>query len=619
FCSAFNNLEGGGEFCQSTRQRSSVAKWIRQISTEFTQAKIVVTCRSAARDSISDFRDFLPVHIPALSFEQISDFIRNWYSAVICPQDNGTSRGEDIAHASNLADNLIESLNKPDASSAKMRMLATNIFMLHTICIVHHSRVLDGNCGLPHGREELYDECVTIMLNHERRHGSAREDRKDLERIALWLHSQDLFEVAKSDISTALGISDTFLEIHCNESGLLIRSESGKYAFKHPGFQEYLTACEVRKKCPSEAIEFLAKHYDDDRWQEVILLFLAHDKQLESFLMGVIRWHPKGYTKSLLLDAIFEEAAGVDTSFQFLLDFVQQSTAEHDNDQWEWGWKMLCFLERLAERDHQREKVTNLATRLERHEMAKFREWANTKLNRRTIRTTKGDIELVEIEAGEFKMGTNDNIQHPSEYPQINKIMPSFYLGKFLVTNKEYRQFLEANPEVRPPDSLSDPDFGSDSKPVVGVSWHEACQFAEWAGGRLPSEAEWEYAARAGSTTDYWWGNQMDIGRANGRETGCEWSKQQTSPVGSFPPNYYGLYDTCGNAREWVQDKWHHNYRGNPPTDGSPWENDADTDQRVIRGGGWSWDNIYLRSAHRDPASSEYKDNSLGFRIAKDM
>jgi len=137
-------------------------------------------------------------------------------------------------------------------------------------------------------------------------------------------------------------------------------------------------------------------------------------------------------------------------------------------------------------------------------------------------------------------------------------------------------------------------------------------------GGRLPSEAEWEYAARAGTSTQYWWGDDIGSNRANGLETGSPWSGEQTSPVGSFEPNPFGVYDTAGNVWEWVQDLWHGNYNG-APADGSAWEVGGDGGRRVIRGGSWFIEPETLRSASRFGGSPGYRLYLLGFRLAQDV
>jgi formylglycine-generating enzyme required for sulfatase activity len=132
---------------------------------------------------------------------------------------------------------------------------------------------------------------------------------------------------------------------------------------------------------------------------------------------------------------------------------------------------------------------------------------------------------------------------------------------------------------------------------------------------RLLTEAEWEYAARAGTTTAYYWGD--DIGKKNANCQGCgsEWDGRQTSPVGSFKPNEFGLFDMAGNVFQWVQDCYHDNYDGAPP-DGSEWIGGNCSD-RVVRGGSWYLSPQFLRSAFRLRNTSDYRFVNLGFRVGR--
>jgi len=119
-------------------------------------------------------------------------------------------------------------------------------------------------------------------------------------------------------------------------------------------------------------------------------------------------------------------------------------------------------------------------------------------------------------------------------------------------------------------------------------------------------KAKWEYAARAGTETDYWWGNEIGENRANCDGSGSQWSNKQTSPVGSFAPNPFGLYDTVGNVWEWCADPWHENYEG-APTDGSV---------RVLRGGSWNYVPDVCRSANRNRVVPVGRGNDVGFRVS---
>jgi formylglycine-generating enzyme required for sulfatase activity len=167
------------------------------------------------------------------------------------------------------------------------------------------------------------------------------------------------------------------------------------------------------------------------------------------------------------------------------------------------------------------------------------------------------------------------------------------------------------------------------------VSWEDATRYAHWLSlvtgkaYRLPSEAEWEYAARGGSTGRYWWcpadQPSCDIPPDRANCDGCTSTKglagigRQTLPVGSFPANGFGLCDTAGNVWEWVQDCWHESYTGDPPADGSVWgkEGGGDCGRRVLRGGSWFYTPEYLRSANRNRNDADNRNNNIGFRLAQ--
>jgi formylglycine-generating enzyme required for sulfatase activity len=164
--------------------------------------------------------------------------------------------------------------------------------------------------------------------------------------------------------------------------------------------------------------------------------------------------------------------------------------------------------------------------------------------------------------------------------------------------------------------------WAKDTKPAVTVSWDDAQQYALWLSWmtgrsyRLLTEAEWEYVARAGTTTTYYWGDEVGKGHANCMGCGSEENKQ-TSAVGSFPANPFGLYDMAGNVWQWVQDCYSRNY-DQAPTDGSA-STGQDCIYRVARGGSWNLGPEYVRSAVRFRFPSNYQAVNRGFRVARTL
>jgi formylglycine-generating enzyme required for sulfatase activity len=233
----------------------------------------------------------------------------------------------------------------------------------------------------------------------------------------------------------------------------------------------------------------------------------------------------------------------------------------------------------------------------------------------------KTGMAFILIPPGEFDMGSNDGKASEKPVRRVHLANP-FWLGKYPVTNAEFQRFLEDNPAGKPPAYWNDSKFNDPRQPVVGVSWDDAQAFCQWAGCRLPTEAEWEYACRAGTKTVFYFGDALSSSQANfegnfpygGAAKGPYLEK--TSPVGSYAPNAFGLYDMHGNVWEWCQDHWHDNYKA-APVDGSAWL-DANADKgapRVVRGGGWNGNARYCRSACRygyEPAS---RSIIVGFRL----
>ena len=206
-----------------------------------------------------------------------------------------------------------------------------------------------------------------------------------------------------------------------------------------------------------------------------------------------------------------------------------------------------------------------------------------------------------------------------TEKPVRSVTVPAFKLGKYEVTFAQWDAcVVDGGCKGYSPDGVY--SFGRGNLPVTEVSWDDVQSFIGWVnektGGnyRLPTEAEWEYAARAGSTTKYSWGNDIGINRA--KCDGCAHSFSYSVPVGSFPANAWGLHDMHGNMSEWVQDCWNDNYVG-APKHSRAWTR-GDCSKRVIRGGSWYSLPEDLRSSFRNWYDRTYRVNLVGFRLAQD-
>jgi formylglycine-generating enzyme required for sulfatase activity len=414
------------------------------------------------------------------------------------------------------------------------------------------------------------------------------------------------------------GSAENFLRTVRDESGLLTGWGQDEYGLMHLGFQEYLAACEVRRRTfegEAAVLHDLAGHYGESWWQEVILMLLAvgNPSLFTPFMREVVKRSVFAQAAELL-DLILEEAAeATETPF---IELVTQPPGSGP-ELWTRQMKALWVLERLSTA----ESLDELAGKLAQHPSPEVRRWL---VDRRMaagqeIRVTQnGGVELVRIPGGTFLMGSPESEKGRSkdEGPRREVTVSPFYLARYPVTNEEYGRFLEAHPQMAEPEYWSDRRFNQARQPVVGVSWDDAVRFANWAGGRLPTEAEWEYAARSGGKEEKWAG----ISSEKELDDYAWYDKNSdgvSHPVGMKKPNGLGLYDMSGNVREWVQDHWHGGYEG-APVDGSAWEKDGD-DARVIRGGSWFGKPGYARAADRGGYSPGLRYSGIGFRLAQDL
>ena len=247
------------------------------------------------------------------------------------------------------------------------------------------------------------------------------------------------------------------------------------------------------------------------------------------------------------------------------------------------------------------------------------------------------DLEMVLIPGGEFWMGSPEDEldRRTNESPRHRVRVPTFLMGKYPVTQAQWR-VVAALPQVERALKPDPSEFKGANRPVEQVSWHDAVEFcrrlSQHSGRdyRLPSESEWEYACRAGTSTPFHFGETITTDLANYRGTDNkerDWSgsygrgpkgeyREQTTEVGSFLANGFGLYDMHGNVWEWCADDWHGNYKG-APDDGSAWINENSTgNDKVLRGGSWLFYPWGCRSAIRDDITPVYAYVNSGFRVA---
>jgi formylglycine-generating enzyme required for sulfatase activity len=248
-------------------------------------------------------------------------------------------------------------------------------------------------------------------------------------------------------------------------------------------------------------------------------------------------------------------------------------------------------------------------------------------------------LELVAIPGGSFRMGAPNTEEgwHPSQTPQHTVTIAPFWMGKYPVTQAQW-SLVAALPKVNHSLPPKPSCFTGAARPVEQVSWQDAIEFCDRVSAqteayyRLPSEAEWEYACRAMTTTPFWCGETITTELAN--YSGVDWEyegkvcskgsygkgatgsdRRETTVVGSFAiANPFGLYDMHGLVREWCADRWHDSYNG-APDDGTAWIENSTTDQRVLRGGSWNSGPKACRSAFRSKLNPDTHLYDVGFRV----
>jgi formylglycine-generating enzyme required for sulfatase activity len=222
----------------------------------------------------------------------------------------------------------------------------------------------------------------------------------------------------------------------------------------------------------------------------------------------------------------------------------------------------------------------------------------------------------VVVAAGSFQMGSGAEFESPVHQVKIDK---PFAIGRHEVTFDEWDLCVKEGGCKHSPD---DRGWGRGNRPVLNISWFDAKAFVTWLSQktgkiyRLPSEAEWEYAARGGSNNAYWWGRDVGAKNANCRECKAD-ILPQTLPVGSFKANPFGLFDTAGNVAEWVEDCWNDSYRG-APVNGSAWET-GQCRMRVLRGGAYDSQAKNLRSQSRFRYDADVRYSGNGFRVVREL
>ena len=609
------------------KKREKVKTWIRDALIEFPDSKFVVTSRfSGYEPNVRLGGDFLEMHITPFSKDQASDFIRKWYKVVETETNDESETAQE--KATEKSEHLISILEKPDFRSRRILEMTRNPLLLTNLCIVHWYR---GT--LPRDRAYLYEECINILLERWQEYKqlnldvAAKQGRLVLQPAAYWMHQKEkrtrataeelspIIDPVLKKVGWTKGKSDKFLKTIRDESGLLVGWDQEHYGFMHLGFQEYLAAKEIKSQAfyNPEVIGELAAHFGDSWWEEVILLLLSFEDPplFKAFMKEAVK--QKGFGEdSKFLNLCIEESAEID--LEPFVELLKQAPGK-TKDLWTRQLQALRIINQIDPNT-----LAYMSTVISKHPFLEISGWLKSQKketrkqkDRKIVYTESGGVKLVRILGGSFMMGRSEDDavnEWDDELPRHKVKIKDFFLGRYPITNEEYGRFFKENPKAKEPKYWADRKRNQPKQPIVGVSWHDASAFAEWAGCRLPSEAEWEFACRAGTTGSRY----GDLGKVAWYN---ENSDGRTQPVGQKAPNAFCLYDTLGNVWEWNEDTWHESYE-EAPDDGSAWVTKKQSDRRVVRGGSWTDVTVIVRASIRNRYAPDGRSDSIGFRVCRD-
>lgn len=621
-------LDGLDEVADET-QRSQVAKWIRTQCNVWGNNPFIVTCRVAGFQEEYLPKRFVRLDIRDFDEKDIAQFARNWCVTV------ETMLSGDSDETRRKGEQAGEKLIRAIQSNDRVKELAVNPLMLSIIALVHRYRAT-----LPDRRVELYAECVEVLLGHW---DKAKEMKVSispgkalqvLQPLALWMHEQrqgaEGEQLAHRDeikpviaphlVSIGLGEVGEFLDSIRDRSGLLVERGLDVFGFQHQTFQEYLSAREIAER---EKVEMLISHFGDAHWREVTLLCAGMGDASE-LVNGILSLPSETVTEHWrFLLQIREEALAIDEKTREALvarplDILKQATDptlavraalylrrekpdvetlmrafDEVKDESELAKGHLALLlgetgdakavetlkPHLTDEDRHVRVLSALALELLGFDEGKILE----------------DILMVKVASGEFTMGGKQVWEEDTPHRIIST--DAFLMDRFPLTNAQYQRFIDDGGyekrgywskegwkwkeeyDVSEPRFRNNPEFSVLSAPVVGISWYEAEAYAKWAGKRLPTEQEWERAARGDrDAREYPWGEDFEKDRCNSEMVIGK------TPVGSYPGGIspHGCYDMAGNVWEWTESLYEKGER-----------------YRVVRGGSWSNPHDLARCAVR--------------------
>lgn len=607
--------------CPAHRDR--VVRWLERGLVRHPRARLLLTQRTLEAEVDRRWSaSVLCVQLPPLGDPEVRALVEDWSRAL---EATGRSASE---HGGRLVDALLVELKAPEFRATRMFELTRNPLMLTVLCTLYHQR---GD--LPTRQVELYEQCLQILIRQwcgrrvlPRRFGE-REARQLLQPLARYLHEERgrthasaraIAPLIEEQLRADLGHDDVdgaeFLRAVSTDGGILVAKGGDSYGLLHSCFQEYLCARQLRSLSFGDpgVLDELAGHFGDPWWREVTLLVLALGEPalFDPFMRRVVRQASFVNHLDWVIDCYHDAAGATAKPFVDLLELPPVPGSDLDERQLaaarvlrradSEGWSMVV----PQLREHAYEPLRRLAQQ---------DEW----LDPASRASLWSGYTLVEIPAGKFVMGSHhlERNCRPRETPRHEVELARFFIGKYPVTNEEYWIYLRANPQAAEPEYWGDPRYNQPRQPVVGVSWHEAMAYCEWAGLTLPTEAQWERACRADTRTAYWPGREEQHLARAGWYAGN--SAQCLHPVGEREPNPFGLHDIHGNVWEWCLDELG-DYRAAAPREGDGLRHAPRSGgQRMIRGGSWLDAARKARSAYRLHRHPDDRRRNLGFRAIK--
>lgn len=621
--------------------RAAVARWLEEAVNQLPRSFFVLTSRYAGyRESSRLDGRFLELRVRDLVPAEAQRFLAAWYRAVEEQAEVGTelevarSRAEE--GAADLAERLFAPPETADLRTARLAELTTNPLLLQIVCLVHRDRK-----SLPERRVELYEECVGVLLETWREAKklpvrlTTSKARKLLEPLAWWMHTGERREAKLEEILPVLaeplrvlgqaGQGTELLAALRDQSGLLVFLGQGTWGFLHQSFQEYLAACHVQDRSleGGALLADLAGHFGKGWWREVLLLALGLERPslFKPLLREILKQERLHCDPRLAGDCLRDAAEPAAEPFLEALAAGIRSGAERYHAlqllRLVPGWMEVevggvsgrAIVERL--REDGKPQVKSLAVELVGAPVVPARPAGRSYTQgEERIHEVDGSV-LVFVPGGEYTMGAEDITDE--EKPVHKVTLSPFWVGKYPVTCQQYGQFLAARPEHPKPAAWDDKRFNQPRQPVVGVSWEDARVYCEWAGLLLPSEAQWEAAARGPEARRFPWGND----EPTPRHANFDSTEGGPTPVGNYPLGVgpFGTLDQAGNVWEWCLDVWDAEAYRDRNGKKDPVSPEGEAAGRSLRGGAWDYPAGHLAAAYRDGDRAADRDGGVGFRV----